>query len=925
MAEETDDPKDPLWWPTVLAKELQHILPKTGLPPPDQATLETISSQEFDERSAAEAALKRLHEIIHSLASDQEKKKKKEKEEAKEEGGSCRLAALCLSGGGIRSASFALGVLQALADSHPNLLGRFHYLSTVSGGGYIGSWLSAWINRDKTGLAGVLAALKPDPTGYEPLPLHRLRASTNYLTPRVGIASADTWAAITLFVRNMALNWLILLPVFFAAVALPALLFSLGGWLVPLCPGAPLVLVAVTLGSALTLSLLNRPSWNRLSFTDAGVAAFILPLYVLGSLALGLRVDALANCHIGWTVGLFAALFAASWVAAWLLRRHIPPYAPTDPPQGPRFRDLVAWTASGALFGLLLHIVASFDPWAVEAGTGARWHFLLAMPAVLFIRSVIEMLFSGLSTLWHKLDDDREWFARLTGWLAALSVAWLVMTGASLFGLDMLCWLKAEMGDWIGTSIAAAGGVSGALTAILSWSAKTGGEIVTSNAKAQKALPYNVILGVAAIIFVAIILLLLGAMVEALLLCPLPPWLCFRTPPPWLSFSPLPQWLTFCPLPSWLSAFPHWIVLPAAFVLAMALAFAASYCININRFSQQGIYRNRLMRGFLGPTRDERNPDLFTGFDEDDNLLMKLLARSKNRYPDEGGHRALFHVVNITLNVTATTNNAWQERKAESFAVTPLFVGNPRRGYRPTKHYGGEHGITLATAMAISGAAVSPAQGYHSSTLTALLMTLLNVRLGSWLGNPGPRREVKTPGTAGARSSASPKRPSWRKDGPKLALVPLLREAFGLTNDTSGIVYLSDGGHFENLGLYEMVQRRCRTIVLCDAGCDPKFEFADLANAVRKIRIDMGIEITFPGGLAMTPRPDPDAPPPARPPHAIYWAKGRICYPETAEQGELLYIKPCYYGGEPADVRGFAVAHPDFPHESTANQWFTEF
>jgi hypothetical protein len=361
----------------------------------------------------------------------------------------------------------------------------------------------------------------------------------------------------------------------------------------------------------------------------------------------------------------------------------------------------------------------------------------------------------------------------------------------------------------------------------------------------------------------------------------------------------------------------------------MALASAASYCININRFSQQGIYRNRLMRGFLGPTRDVRNPDLFTGFDEDDNLLMKVLAQSDNRYPNEAGHRALFHVLNLTLNVTATTNNAWQERKAESFAVTPLYVGNPRRGYRPTKHYGGKDGITLATAMAISGAAVSPAQGYHSSSLTALLMTLLNVRLGSWLGNPGPRREARAAGTPGAKNSSGWQRSSWRKSGPRLALVPLLREAFGLTNDTSGIVYLSDGGHFENLGLYEMVQRRCAAIVLCDAGCDPNFEFADLANAVRKIRIDMGIEIKFPApGLAMTPRPDPEAKPSATPPRAIYWAQGEIYYPETPKRGRLLYIKPCYYGDEagdePADVRGFAVAHPDFPHESTANQWFTE-
>jgi hypothetical protein len=429
------------------------------------------------------------------------------------------------------------------------------------------------------------------------------------------------------------------------------------------------------------------------------------------------------------------------------------------------------------------------------------------------------------------------------------------------------------------TSVAAAGGLSGAVTAILSWSAKTGDQIAGSAAKTRKALPYNILLAVAAIIFVATVLLLLGALVGTLL----------YDPRSWLPFSP--RW--------------DWALLPGSLVLAGAVTLPASYFININRFSQQGIYRNRLMRGFLGPTREKRNPDRFTGFDEDDNLPVGDLAASRNR--SDGGHRALFHLLNLTLNVTATTDNAWQQRKAESFSVTPLHVGNPRRGYRPAKLYGGPGGITLATAMAISGAAVSPAEGYHSSTLTALLMTLLNVRLGSWLGNP--------------RASAR----EWQKAGPSFALKPLLREAFGLTNDTSGIVYLSDGGHFENLGLYEMVRRRCASIVLCDAGCDPAFEFADLANAVRKIRIDMGIEIEFrPPGLAMTPRPDPDQPPPAYPPPAIYCAWAKIRYPESTQPGTLLYVKPCYYGSEPADIRGFAVAHPDFPHETTANQWFSE-
>ena len=105
----------------------------------------------------------------------------------------------------------------------------------------------------------------------------------------------------------------------------------------------------------------------------------------------------------------------------------------------------------------------------------------------------------------------------------------------------------------------------------------------------------------------------------------------------------------------------------------------------------------------------------------------------------------LFHVVNITLNVVKATRLAWQERKAESFTVSPLHCGAAYKGYRPSVEYGGTaghaYGMSLGTAMAISGAAASPNMGYHSSTSITLLLALFNVRLGWWLGNPGKEGE----------------------------------------------------------------------------------------------------------------------------------------------------------------------------------------
>jgi hypothetical protein len=133
-------------------------------------------------------------------------------------------AALCISGGGIRSATFGLGILQGLARC--GLLDKFHYLSTVSGGGYIGSWLSAWIKNDPNGIRGVVGEFKhrPDSTlNPEPQPIRHLREFSNYLTPKAGLTSVDFWTLITTFVRNMFLNWLVLISWLAAAMMIPRL------------------------------------------------------------------------------------------------------------------------------------------------------------------------------------------------------------------------------------------------------------------------------------------------------------------------------------------------------------------------------------------------------------------------------------------------------------------------------------------------------------------------------------------------------------------------------------------------------------------------------------------------------------------------------------------------------------------------------
>jgi hypothetical protein len=334
----------------------------------------------------------------------------------------------------------------------------------------------------------------------------------------------------------------------------------------------------------------------------------------------------------------------------------------------------------------------------------------------------------------------------------------------------------------------------------------------------------------------------------------------------------------------------------------LALGVLMAFFININKFSLHSMYRDRLIRAYLGAAR-KRYPNRFTGFDEEDNIRMYKLWPTN----DHGVKKnRLLHVVNIALNLVAGDNLAWQERMATSFTVSPLHSGSSLAevGYRTSKDYGKDSGgISLGTALAISGAAVSPNMGYHSSAVVAFLLTLFNARLGWWIGNPAKEK--------------------YTRAYPRFAVGPMFAEAFALTDAKRGYVYLSDGGHFDNLGLYEMVLRRCHFILVSDAGQDPDFKISDLGNAIRKIRIDLGIPIEFTTPMKIFSRKEykPNEP-------CSYFAIGEINYSQVdgprAPKGYIVYVKPAIYGDEPRDVCQYAKEHLLFPHESTGDQFFSE-
>jgi hypothetical protein len=232
-------------------------------------------------------------------------------------------------------------------------------------------------------------------------------------------------------------------------------------------------------------------------------------------------------------------------------------------------------------------------------------------------------------------------------------------------------------------------------------------------------------------------------------------------------------------------------------------------------------------------------------------------------------------------------------------------MGDPIGGYRPTAEYGG--GLSLATVVAVSGAAASPNMGFHTSTSVAALLTAFNLRLARWCPNP--------------------ERNQWKNAAPQWSAGPLFAELFGEANGKNAWLNLSDGGQFDNLGLYELVRRRATLILVTDVGADGKYQFDDLAMVVRKLAVDFGVILEIDESALDLIRP-----PSSRPGvdscasscfSEKHWAFGRIRYPDAAP-GYLIYVKSSLGAEAPVDIRQYRDVHPAFPHEPTADQWFDE-
>jgi hypothetical protein len=259
---------------------------------------------------------------------------------------------------------------------------------------------------------------------------------------------------------------------------------------------------------------------------------------------------------------------------------------------------------------------------------------------------------------------------------------------------------------------------------------------------------------------------------------------------------------------------------------------------------------------------------------------------------------APYHLINCALNVPASNNPAMQGRLTDFFLFSPGYCGSPLVGYFPTTTWEAEDpNLDLGTAMAISGAAAAPQMGLGTIRNFSFWLALFNVRLGYWIRNP---------------------KIAGRKAPPGLSY--LLQEMFGWANETRPYLNVSDGGHIENLGVYELLRRRCRYIVAIDGEEDAKMTFQGLTTLQRLAFIDLGVVIEI--GVDALRLGDKGL-------SHSHFAFCRIRYPTDSRDGDvnygyLIYLKLSLTGNEGEFIRRYRLDEPAFPHHSTADQFFTE-
>ena len=329
-------------------------------------------------------------------------------------------------------------------------------------------------------------------------------------------------------------------------------------------------------------------------------------------------------------------------------------------------------------------------------------------------------------------------------------------------------------------------------------------------------------------------------------------------------------------------------------LIVIAVAIGILWCaVDVNETSLYRYYRSKLATAFIHKVAEETSP----------------------RLSDFAPKFSFYPVINCALNAPGSEEPKMRGRLSDVFTFTPLMTGSNLVGYTDTKSWEKHNPmLDLAAAMALSGAAVSPQMGLRTTRRGSFWLTLFNARLNAWLEKPQGMGSGQAPPMG---NQASKRKKLWRR-GPGLNY--LVREFTASANENLPYVNISDGGHIENLGVYELLRRRCRYIVAIDGEADPRMTFHALTNLQRLAYIDFGIHIDaeldelrlMESGFSRS-----------------HFRFCKIRYPtgngeQPWELGYLLYVKLSLTGNEGEFLRRYRLDEPMFPHHSTADQFFTE-
>jgi hypothetical protein len=769
---------------------------------------------------------------------------------------------LALSGGGLRSATFALGLMRGLAQSRSHqagaaapasqktlasdgLLGRLDYLSTVSGGGYTGGMYGRLVATYGLQRAQALMARAGSPV------LEWLRRNGRYLTPA---GSRDLGIAVVTYLRS----WLAIHTEFmFACIPLGLLVVLPHLW-------------------QHSVQLLDPQGWER----------WRTPW---------------------WPVSLaFWAALAPGLIAGYWAVRDAPDPAATGLVPGWRDAFFLLVAVTGAF--LLLR--------ALQAGGAlnpVRHSLNLPGAVVLALASLVLGQLAAMGSMAASRTPHALKVARLrnglTRALRGVMLGTVALAGLGL--LDRLSWWVLEElqtgNQWLWGGL----GVGGVAVVVLRTLTQPLQQIAAkSESHARDWLPR--LLNVAGMTG---LLVLITAWLVAL------------------------QWFIFAPEPfSALRSVPAWM--RASLLAAVWLAWTALTAGNAqmaNTSSLHSVYRARLTRAYLAVGNRQRSLDNDDAADNRANVTRVVEGddtRLHSYRPETQG--GPIHLVNTCLNQTRDDKSGLYNADRKGTAVTATWRGfevGPREfvALRPEHDAG-----TLGRWIAVSGAASSSGAGAYTTRGLALLVYFLGVRLGYWIQAPREREPLHSLGRL--------VRLAWRA----------LPKPLMLGSEASATFYgvqrpwwfLSDGGHFENTGVYPLLKREVGFIILADAGCDAHYAFGDIENLVRKARIDFGAEIDFYSraeaaslftlGSSELTVLSPEDMPNNHSSRGVLLA--RIRYrerpgpagadgrpgPPLRPEATLLVIKPNLHDALDVDLLAYAQKHEDFPHESTGDQSFDE-